>query len=118
MAYMNQAKKALLAPMIKAVLSKHKVKGTISVRNNLTLVVTLKSGPFAIVDKDGKAEYNINHYWIDDYYTGKVKDFLIELKDAMNKLNYDRSDIMSDYHDVGYYIDIKVGSEKPYVVTA
>jgi len=45
--------------------------------------------------------------------------FLTELKDAMNVGNYDRSDMQSDYFDVGFYIDINVGNwDKPYILTA
>ena len=45
MAYMNQERKANLAPGIKAVLKKYGVKGSIAVSNHMTLVVNIKSGP-------------------------------------------------------------------------
>lgn len=35
----------------------------------------------------------------------------------MNVDNHDRSDLQSDYHDVGWWIEIRLGSyEKPYQV--
>jgi hypothetical protein len=31
--------------------------------------------------------------------------------------NHNRSDIMSDYHDVGWYVDINIGQwNKPYIL--
>ena len=49
MAYFNQDNKKELAPKIKNVLNKYGIKGTISVRNNMVLVVTLKSGKLDIL---------------------------------------------------------------------
>lgn len=42
MAYVSQELKAKLAPKIKEVLKKYKIKGSVSVRNHLALVVTIK----------------------------------------------------------------------------
>ena len=125
MAYMNQEKKARLAPAIKAVLKKYNMKGSIAVSNYSTLVVNIKSGPLDIIadaNKDSKYPVKnylqVNTYWIDSHYTGKVKKFLLELRDAMMDGNHDRSDIQTDYFDVGWWIDINVGQyNKPYVVT-
>ena len=101
MAYMNQNLKAELAPGIKAVLKKYGMKGSIAVRNHMVLVVNIKSGKLDIMqnhydkvtergtvnqygDNIKKAEYlDVNQYWIEDGYTGIVKDFIIELYDAM-----------------------------------
>ena len=124
MAYMSQENKKAIAPQIKAVLKKYNMKGSISVRHQSALVVTLKEGELDIL-KDSDREYSdVNVYWIDDHYTGKVRDFLKELKDAMNgegsegKQNFDKSDIQSDYHFVGWYITISVGKwDKPFICT-
>lgn len=123
MAYMNQEKKAKLAPAIKAVLKKYRMKGTISVRNHSALVVTLQSGPieFKHSNRDvDSCDHQVNTYWIDTLYTGTACKFLSELVDAMKGNEwYDRSDAQVDYFDTAYYIDINVGKwDKPYVVTA
>jgi len=136
MAYMNQSKKAELAPAIKNVLKKYKMKASLAVRNHSTLVCNIKSGPidiignmFDIVIKQPDSHYNrdavkptyirVNEFWIQNHYTGNALKFLTELKDAMNVGNYDRSDIQSDYFDVGFYLDINVGSwNNPYILTA
>ena len=44
MAYVSQEKKSSLAPAIKAVLKKYKVKASIAVRNHSTLVVNIREG--------------------------------------------------------------------------
>lgn len=46
MAYMNQERKAQLAPAINAVFKRYGVKGSISVHNHSTLVVTIKSATY------------------------------------------------------------------------
>ena len=129
MAYMSQERKKELAPAIKSVLKKYNMKGSISVRHYSTLVVTIKSGALDIIGNlienndtlyHGKPDYiDVNPYWVDKHYTGKVKDFLNELVAAMMNGNHDNSDIMTDFFDVGWYIDIHVGRyDKPYVLAA
>lgn len=140
MAYMSQENKKEIAPQIKAVLKKYNMKGSIAVRHHSTLVVNIKSGDLDVIGNwmqkdypviadlkaEGKVPTNldVNTYWIEDHYTGKVSDFLTELKDAMNgkgsdgEANFDKSDIMTDYFHVGWYISINVGQwDKPYVFT-
>ena len=136
MAFMDQRQKAFLAPAIKAVLKKYGMKATIGVRNHSTLVVNVSQGPLDIIgnmyeiamtkpdtfyarDKTPKPLYlQVNPYWISENYSGKVREFVQALKDAMDVGNHDRSDIQTDYFDVGWYIDINVGKwNKPYQCT-
>lgn len=119
MAYMSQEKKAKLSPKIKAVLAKYKMKGSISVDHYTSLVVTLKSGKidFAkdFINQRGEFHYQVNTYWCHEHYTGTAQKFLVELRAAMNDGNHDRSDIQSDYFDVGWYVNINIGKwNKPY----
>lgn len=135
MAYMDQERKAQLAPAIKAVLKKYGMKGSIGVRNHSTLVCNVTSGPLDVIgnmfelskSKPG-THYNrnpvkpkciqVNPHWISEHYTGKVCEFVQALKDAMDVGNHDRSDIQTDYFDVGWYIDINIGQwNKPYILT-
>lgn len=133
MAYMSQENKAKLTPSIKAVLKKFGMKGTIGVRNNSTLICNVSQGPLDIIgnmyeiamakpdtfyarDNAPKPEHiRVNPYWISENYSGKVRDFIQALKDAMDVGNHDRSDIQIDFFDVGWYIDINIGKwDKPY----
>lgn len=135
MAYVSQDEKKVLAPAIKAVLKKYKMKGTIGIRHHSTLVVNIKSGSldiiqnwFDTVTKKGttndygdimaKPEYiQVNEYWIDESYSGKVRDFLNELVSAMKGENwFDKSDIQSDYFHIKHYVSVNVGNwNKPYI---
>ena len=94
MAYVSQDDKKKLAPAIKAVLKKYKVKASIAVRNHSTLVVTLKKGEVDF----GDAHYQVNTYWIDDHFAEKpvAKKFLNKLLDAMKGPSYFNDD---DAHD-------------------
>jgi len=129
MAYMSQQRKKELAPKIKAVLKKYGMKGTIGVRHHSTLVVRIASGKLPLIenfvcsvtDKQRSDEIlrsryiDVNPYWVHEHYTGNCKKFLTELLSAMNEGNHDRSDIMTDYFDVGWYNDIRIGEwDKPY----
>lgn len=123
MAYMNQEKKARIANLIKPILKKYGVKGTLAVRNHSTLVLNLKSGKIDFYKDFGKEEearrfgIQVNPYWYKDHFTGESKKFLSEVIPAMNAGNHDNSDIQSDYFDVGWYIDVNVGRwNKPYSV--
>lgn len=131
MAYMSQERKAQLAPAIKAVLKKYSLKGSISVDNHSTLVVTIKSGPIDFIgnmleiarkrpdyyNNGTPTSIQVNPHWISEHYSGQARDCLLALKDAMDKGNHDRSDIQTDYFDVGWYVNINVGRwNKPYIV--
>lgn len=130
MAWMNQEKKAKLAPAIKAVLKKYNVKGTIAVQRHSTLVVNIKEGAIDFIGNfnevrrdrnpsgdDAEGCLQPNPYWFQEHFTGKAHKCLRELFAAMNDGNHDRSDIQTDYFDVGWYCDVNIGSwAKPYQV--
>ena len=50
MAYMNQERKQQRAPIIKSILKKYGVKGSLAVRNHSTLVLNIKSGKIDFVE--------------------------------------------------------------------
>ena len=141
MAYMSQERKAKLAPAIKQVLKKYGVKASIAVRNHSTLVVNIKSGKIDFIENyietDSKLmhggkmsqeqiEYirknkslDVNVYWYKEHFSGKARSFLQEVITTMNNGNHDNSDIQTDYFDVGWYVDVNIGSwNKPYQVLA
>lgn len=139
MAYMNQTKKATIAEKVKPILAKYGVKGTLSVRNHSTIVLTIREGKIDFVadyvidrpsllangitiDRDElrKQGIDVNPYWYHEHYTGQSLAFLSEIFPAMKSADwFDKSDIMSDYFHTAYYVDVNVGTwQKPYVVTA
>lgn len=138
MAYMNQERKATIANALKPILKKYGVKGTLSVQNHSTIVLTLKSGSIDFIGNSNRVCGNdhyqvsrgfrpntsgydqVNPYWFQDHYDGVAKEFLSEAIDALKSAGwYDRSDAMTDYFDTAYYFDINIGKwNKPYVLEA
>ncbi len=120
MAYISQQQKASLAPAIKAILKKYGLKGSLAIRNHMTLALTIKSGEidFKAACKTKDSHYQVNVYHTDSHYTGKAKDFFTEVIAAMKGPDfYDHSDIQSDYFNCSHYIDISLGSwDNPYVL--
>ena len=135
MAYMNQEKKAKIAPKVKAILKKYGIKGTLSVRNYSTLCLNLKSGQIDFIANSNRVcgddfyqvaqgfrpntgKYaQVNPYHYTSHYDGKALAFLTEVLTEMNKGNHDNSDIQTDYFDVGWYVDVNIGKwNKPYKV--
>lgn len=116
MAYMNQEKKAKIATKLKEVVPKS-WKYTLGVRHHSSIVMTIKSAPVDL--SNGKGYVQVNTYYPDSYYSGKTLQTIRDIISALNEGNHDRSDIMTDYFDVGWYVDLNVGRwDKPFVVSA
>jgi len=133
MAYMSQENKKSKEPLIKALLKKYGLKGSVSVRHYSTLVVNIKSGCIDFIgnyNETGKAtrcgrdfrevtdgHIQVNTHWCQEHFTGVARDCLKELIEVMDTSNHDRSDPMVDHFDVGWYININIGQwDKPYTV--
>jgi hypothetical protein len=121
MAYVSQKDKAELAPGIKAVLKKYKMKASIAVRNHSTLCVNIKEGAIDFSDyfTHGDGYIQVNEYHIDRHYAGKKREFFNELLAAMKGPKYfNDDDAMTDYFSRSHYTDINVGKwNKPYNYT-
>lgn len=118
MAYISQERKKELAPKIKEVLKKYGMKWTIATRHYSSLVVNVSSWKidFEKFMTQGRNYIQVNEYYIGDHYDWVAKDFLLELIQAMRVWNWDNSDAMTDYFDVGRYTDINIWNyDKPYL---
>jgi hypothetical protein len=122
MAFVSKQDKAELAPAIKAVLKKYKMKGSISVRNHSTLTVKITQGEIDFSDyfTHGDGYIQVNEYWIDKNYDGVQQAFLNELLAAMKGTKYyNNDDAMYDYFDRSHYTNINIGMwNKPYALAA
>ena len=129
MAYVSQERKAQLAPAIKAICKQYGIKATLAVRNHMTLCLNIKSGRIDFISNfnenlgprcnPAKDSIDVNPYWYHDHFTGEAKAFLTDIMTAMNQGNHDRSDIQTDYFDVGWYVDVNIGRwNKPYILEA
>jgi hypothetical protein len=139
MAYISQEKKRELAPKIKSVLARYGMKGTISVDHHSSLYVNIKSGELDVIGnfrntlanrghgwdhdtywiKTPPTYMQVNQYHLSSSYSGRVLCFFEELFDAMKGPDwFDKSDSMSDYFHIAWYVNVNVGKwEKPYQLT-
>jgi hypothetical protein len=133
MAYMSQERKAAIAPQVKEICKKYGVKASLSVRNHSTLVLNIKQGEIDFINNfnqtvqnrpggfrnGGQAEKSIqvNTYWYHEHFSGVAKSFLQAVLQVMNSGNHDNSDAMTDYFDVGWYVDVNIGKwNQPYAL--
>lgn len=132
MAYMSQEKKAKIAPVVKAILKKYGIKGSLSVRNHSTLTLTVKQGPIDFISnfnetvlknnplraRPAEKSIDVNPYWYHEHFDGVAKEFLTEIFTAMKGPDYfDESDAMTDYFHCSHYYDVKIGRwDQPYAL--
>ena len=138
MAYISQEKKKELAVGIKKVLKKYGMKGTMGVNHHSSLVVNLWEGALdllgdaqkhndKVAQQRGQESYPIGDYLqvntsrADEWaFDETIANFYKELIAAMKGTEwYNNSDIMTDYFDIAYYLDVNVGKwNKGYVYNA
>lgn len=134
MAYMSQEHKKQIAEKAKKVLKKYGVKGSFAVRHHSTIVCNIKSSKMDLIgnwietmsenprcnmenlDYMRQRSYiSINPYHFKDHFTGRPLKFMTELMECLQEGNWDKSDIMTDYFNVGWYVDVNIGKwDKPY----
>jgi len=133
MANFSQDQKKAIAPKIKEICKKYGIKGSLGVRNHSTVVLNIKSGDIDFIGNHNETvaprqslrgediierDYlDVNVYWYQEHFTGKALDCLKELIEVLNTGNYDKSDAMTDYFNVGFYVDVNIGTwDKPYIL--
>ena len=132
MAFMNQERKKKLAAELKKAMKGYKIKYTLRVHHYSSIIMTISEGNIDFIKNaqevrdskpvpehlrnDKPSPYmQVNTYWIQEHFSGIAKDCLQSAKEALSTGNHDRSDIQSDYFDVGWYVNINVGQwDKPY----
>jgi hypothetical protein len=132
MPYMSQEKKQQINAALKRALPKS-WKWSLSVNNHSTIVLTIASAPVDLCqewadacnargareDRPARARpdhVQVNTHWLEDQFTASLPVFEAALA-CMNDGNHDRSDIMTDYFDVGWYVAINLGRwNKPFMV--
>lgn len=127
MAYITQAEKQEITPVIKALLKKYGLKGSLSIDNHSTIVLKIKSGKLDFIGnyyacletrphdrsyvQKGLKAINPNPYWFKEQYTGEVLEFLTSAFVALKgKEWFDHSDSQSDYFHTKHYVEIQCGT--------
>jgi len=126
-------------PLIKELLKKWNLKGSLSGTNNSTMKLKITEGSLDFIGNHAdvmdakhhgrpsyaqtieelrkKIAHNVNPYWYHEHFSGDCLQCLKEIMEVMQAGNHDNSDIQSDYFDVGWYVEIKIGNwNKPYVL--
>lgn len=127
MAYVSKEDKAKFAKLLKEAFGtdakKRGFKYSLSVRHMSTIVLTISGGTIDFIGNyNATSKYpttegyvSVNTFHIDSSFSGTVKTLLLKIHDILNTDNHNNSDIMTDYFDVGHYIDINIGKwDKPY----
>ena len=131
MAYMNQERKAMIAAELKKVIPRE-WKWSLAVHHHSTIILTISEAPVDLLgeynrhcaaswDRHNMAGYTpsdyaqLNEYHLDNQFSGDLLKTFEAIKTAMNVGNHNRSDIMTDYFDVGWYVSICLGHwDKPF----
>jgi hypothetical protein len=135
MSYISQNEKKVVASRINPILKKYGLKGTLSIRHNMKLVLKISSGPIDFIKNHNdhvdfiKNNYNqdgykvsgsvdVNIYWYTDHFTGVALEALKEIIPAMYTDDwFDNSDASIDYFSTAYYIGVHIGTwDRPYRV--
>jgi Large polyvalent protein associated domain 29 len=67
-----------------------------------------------------RGHHGVNHYYINDskLLTDKAKAMFTDITKFMNGYNYDDSDIMTDYFNTNFYMNLAIGKwDKPFIKT-
>ena len=135
MAHMTQEKKAKIAAALKTIMPKG-WKWSLSVEHRSTIVLTIAAAPVDLMAEiygvrngrmiqrgyDALTE-KPTHYTLNTYHPENALDaslpLFTQIIAALNTGNHDNSDLMSDYFDVGHYVDVSIGKwNKDFVCTA
>lgn len=135
MAYVDQTKKQAIAAALKLVVPAG-WKYSLAVRNHLSICLTISAAPVDLIAEvnrvsseraahrgdqrhpvTGSAQLNDHHP--ESFADGALLETFRKIIAALNTGNHDNSDIMTDYFDVGHYVDLQVGRwDRPFVCTA
>jgi len=118
MAFVSKELKATVHAKLKTIIPKT-WKWSLAVRNHSQLVLTVSKAPVDLVAlNNGRNELNVYHF-VEHLAKApaEIKTLIIDIIAALNTDNYNRSDYMSDYFDVGHYISLQFGKwDKPFIV--
>lgn len=127
MAYVSKEKKAKVAELLKAEFGKDaKKRGfkySLAVDNSTSLVLTISEGSIDFLknyeetqmERYGETRFpangylQVNEYYLETQFSGKALEIMKRIKDILNTDNFNKSDLMTDYHHVGHYININIG---------
>lgn len=117
MAFISTAKVAEIRANLKKEFPE--IKFSVKKRHHTSIDVTILKSPydFRPDNMKDKTDMYVNNYWLDQHGYNHIP-ILERIIAICNEGNYNNSDIMSDYFDVGWYFSLHIGSwRKPFEVT-
>lgn len=124
MAFMSQERKAGIAAELKRVIPKG-WKYSVAVRDRSTICLTIAAAPvdllagLPVAFEARHRHMNPYHWRPQNTWQPEIRDVFASIFAAMNRGNHDRSDPMTDYFDVGWYVDVNIGRwDRPFTCTA
>lgn len=122
MAFMNQDKKAKIAAELKKVMPAG-WKYTLSVHHHSSITLRIMEAPIDLfAAHKGHSSWSdgyiqLNEYHLGTQFEGELLKTFEAIRGAMNTGNWDESDTMTDYFNVGHYAYIHIGRwDKPFKV--
>ena len=120
MTFISKEEKNAKAILLRALGKKYGVTLTVARHNHSTIVLNISKGKIDFFNdynlKDDSGYIQVNHYKIDYDFCGISHEFLNDAFRILNNGNYNNSDSMTDYFDIGFYVDINIGKfQKPYI---
>lgn len=87
---------------------------SISLSGYNSICVRLLKADFNPFKGDVKLKYSFSRYSITDdpELNDRAKEMFNNIESYLMSYNYDHSDLMTDYYDVGFYLDVVIGSGK------
>lgn len=79
------------------------LKLSVTRENYTSLYVAIMEAPVRFTDEDYR---QLNPYYLDSYQNNEI---LKKITAICNKTNYNNSDTMTDYFEVGYYFHLHIG---------
>jgi hypothetical protein len=78
-------------------------------RDYLSLSISIINAPIELRNDQNNTYESVNQYWLESRENKESVPVLKKIFEIANKNNYDRSDVQSDYFDVGYYLNLSIG---------
>lgn len=121
MAYVNKEQSKKVKEQLQAKFPKSEGwEFSVSIEHHSTLNVAIMRAPVQLIESKedyevSKQYENFNVYHLNNYVNAEL---LNQIKEIANAGNFDNSDLMTDYHHVGFYLSISAGKwNKPFVYT-
>jgi len=127
MAYITQDEKKVIAAKMKEFMPKD-WKYSLSIHNHSQIICTVKSAPVDLqkeLKDDMKihlhnGSFSVNEFHFKNHFNeGPTVEIISKIIAALNTDNYDNSDSMTDYFDVGHYVELRFGKwDQPFINTS